>query len=77
MAFKRLRGFRIKLTIRDTKINSFSSEIFEQMGSISFLNLALINNKIKTLNPFTRVKKPPFLNRQGTILESINLKVIL
>lgn len=76
--FERLRGFRIKITIRNTALTSFPSNILQYMSGISFLNLVLIHNNIKTFNPFTSeiAIKPPMLNRQGTILESIDLRVI-
>lgn len=73
-AFERLRGYRIKLAIRDTNITHFPPFVFNTFAHISFLALELTNNKLETLNPYSHTK-PPIVNQHGTILERLNLQV--
>lgn len=75
-AFERLRGFRIDLTIRNTSIRNFSAPIIRRMSGVSFLHLSLANNRLETLPPlFADVSSAPLLNRHGTILSELDLRV--
>ncbi|VDN01367.1 unnamed protein product [Thelazia callipaeda] len=71
-AFAQLRGYKIDLTVRDTGIEIFPPSVFDTLNSVSFLSLSLLNNRLRTFEPF-RHNKPPVLNQHGTILQNLQL----
>lgn len=73
-AFAQLRGYKVDLTIRDTKIEVFPSSAFNTLTAINFLSLSLQNNHLQTFEPFPHTK-PPVLNQHGTILYNLQLTV--
>uniref|UniRef100_A0A915PH04 Chaoptin n=1 Tax=Setaria digitata TaxID=48799 RepID=A0A915PH04_9BILA len=71
-AFAQLRGYKVDLTIRDSRIDVFPSSAFNTLTAVSFLSLSLQNNQLQTFEPFPHTK-PPVLNQHGTILHNLQL----
>ncbi|VDP12477.1 unnamed protein product [Soboliphyme baturini] len=71
-AFRNLRGYKMHLSLANTKVSRFPAQVFSLLNHITFLELDLSDNYLETLQPFL-FSTPPLVNGHGTMLVRLNV----